>query len=286
MADDTPIPVIGGATAVDLTSHAVGDTFRIFTAVCGENPTTTLLVTDANGLFGLTVDTLRLMQIPGLVPSTLVVGIGYPDVVAMIETVRVRARDLTPTPSSLFPGSGGAGAFADFIADELLPWVAERHPSAVDDTTLFGHSLGGLFAVHMLLTRGSLIDRYIVSSPSLWWDGGRVSDDALAAGDLTGSVFVGIGGLETDVGRRAEATHLPDDHPAKPPAAFLDMVADTWRFVDLLGARRDAGLDLAAIEVSDEFHATVPGVVLSRALRWFFGSQDRTSEPDAADGRP
>ncbi|MEP4592887.1 MAG: alpha/beta hydrolase-fold protein, partial [Ilumatobacter sp.] len=112
-------------------------------------------MTDANGLFGLAVDTVRLMQIPGLVPSLLVVGVGYPDAEAVIDTVEIRARDLTPTPSSHFPGSGHADAFIEFVSSELRPWLAGRFPNAVGDATYFGHSLGGLFGAYTLLTASS-----------------------------------------------------------------------------------------------------------------------------------
>lgn len=269
MADEMSAPVLGGASVHDLDSTAVGDAFRIFVCPCGDAPTRTLVVTDANGLFGLAVDTVRLMQIPALTPATLVVGVGYPQATSMVDTIDRRGRDLTPTPSSMFADSGGADRFLEFLRSELRPWIAERHPRAVDDLTYFGHSLGGLFGAHALLAGGDLFDRYILSSPSLWWDRGEVFDRARSRRDLRGSVFVGIGGLETDEGRRAEATNLPAGHPAKPPATFLDMVADTHRFVDLLRDTDASDLALEAVEIPDEYHATVPGIVLSRALRAF-----------------
>ena len=129
---------LGGTEVHDLWSAAVGDSFRVFVGHCGPNPEATLFVTDANGLFGLGVDTVRLIQIPGLVPSLLVVGVGYPDADTVIDTVEIRARDLTPTPSSRLPGSGHADAFIEFVSSELRPWLAERFPTAADDITYFG----------------------------------------------------------------------------------------------------------------------------------------------------
>ena len=80
---------LGSTEVHDLWSDAVNDTFRIFVGHCGADPQGVLLVTDANGLFGLTVDTVRLMQLPALVPSLLVVGVGYPDAANVIDTVEV-----------------------------------------------------------------------------------------------------------------------------------------------------------------------------------------------------
>ncbi|MEP1122998.1 MAG: hypothetical protein ABJH68_03790 [Ilumatobacter sp.] len=41
------------------------------------------------------------------------------------------------------------------------------------------------------------------------------------------------------------------------------------RFAAQLAARSDPTLRIRSVEIADEFHATVPGVVLSRALRTF-----------------
>ena len=263
---------LGGIEVHDLRSEAVGDTFRVFVGHCGPDPQAVLFVTDANGLFGLAVDTVRLMQIPGLVPSLLIVGVGYPRAEAVIDTVEIRARDLTPTPSSRFPGSGSADAFIDFVSGELRPWIADRFPSAAGDVTYFGHSLGGLFGAYMLLTATSTFERYICSSPSLWWDNEAIFDIERERPDsdrLDAEVFFGIGSLETDVGRRREAFNLADGHPAKPPAAHLDMVDDLRRFVGQLEERTDPTLRINSVEIEDEFHATVPAIVLNRALRSF-----------------
>ncbi|TDT17403.1 putative alpha/beta superfamily hydrolase [Ilumatobacter fluminis] len=268
---------LGGTDVHDLWSDSVEDTFRIFVGHCGAEPRGVLVVTDANGLFGLTVDTVRMMQIPALVPSLLVVGVGYPDAATIVDTISVRTRDLTPTPIPRAAASGGADAFIEFISTELRPWLSERFPGASDDTTYFGHSLGGLFGTYALLTAPTTFDRYIVSSPSLWWDGEAIFDIERSASERDGlrsEVYFGIGSLETDAGRRIEGRNLPTGHVAKPPSAHLDMVADMRRFVRQLASRSDPTLTLVSAEIDDEFHATVPGAVLSRALRTFFATAD------------
>jgi predicted alpha/beta superfamily hydrolase len=225
---------LGGTEVHDLWSEAIGDSFRVFIGHCGPDPRAILFVTDANGLFGLAVDTVRLMQIPGLLPSLLVVGVGYPDAETVIDTVEIRARDLTPTPDDLF------GTYA-------------------------------------LLKATTTFDRYIISSPSLWWDREVIFDVERQRADterLQTEVFFGIGSLETDAGRRREAVNLADGHPAKPPAVHLDMVDDLRRFVGQVEARNDPSLRIERAEVDDEFHATVPGIVLNRALRSFHSNSE------------
>jgi hypothetical protein len=234
-----------------------------------------VFVTDANGLFGMAVDSIRMMQIPALLPAVLVVGIGYPTAASIADTVAIRARDLTPTPMEAFPGSGGAPAFLQFIRDELLPWVGHRFPDALERTVYFGHSLGGLFGTHALLTDPPVFDDYVISSPSLWWDHHAAvqweKQWAAEHDDLFGRAYFGIGGGETDEGRRVEATNLPDGDRFKPPPMYLDMVADLWRFTNALRRRRYPSLTVAMDVFPDEFHATAPPVVLSRGLRHLLG---------------
>jgi predicted alpha/beta superfamily hydrolase len=272
-----PLLPLGATEVHDLKSETVGDTFRVFLGHCGEDPRHTLFVTDANGLFGLVVDTVRLMQIPALLPPLLVVGIGYPDAVILADTVIRRPRDLAPTPSpKYFPGSGGAGPFLDFLTGELSGWVRQRHPGALGRTVYFGHSLGGLFGAHTLLDRPGAFDHLIISSPSLWWDHREIfrREEQYAAthDDLDARAYLAIGGLETDAGRRLEAAALPDGHHAKPPATHLDMVDDLIRFTDALAARGYPSLDLHREIIPNEFHNTVAGVVLTRGLRQFLSS--------------
>jgi predicted alpha/beta superfamily hydrolase len=265
---------LGDVEVHDLASTEVGGPLRIFLGLCGEEPTTALVVTDANGLFGLTVDTVRMMRIPALLPPLLVVGIGYPDAATIADTADVRVRDLTPTPSRHFDGSGGADAFLRFVRTELFPWLDGRLPPAAD-RIFFGHSLGGLFGVHALLSEPDTFDRYILSSPSLWWDHHvifeREAQRAATHDDLVAAVYVGIGAFETDEGRRREAVNLPVGHRAKPGRTHLDMVADALRFTEALRGHSYPSLDLACRVFPDEFHATVPAVVLSHGLRHFAG---------------
>jgi predicted alpha/beta superfamily hydrolase len=261
----------------DLWSPEVGDTFRVFVGHCGPEPRATIVVTDGNGLFGLTVDTVRLMQIPGLLPALTVVAIGYPDAQAVVDTLDVRSRDLTPTHWPAFPGSGGADRFLDFIRSTLFDWISERFPTALEMPVYFGHSFGGLFGTCALLDPRPPFSHFILSSPSLFWDSyvvfDRESEWSAGPPDHELQAFFGIGGLETDEGRRLEGRDLPDGHPRKPPATHLDMVDDLLRFTDQLRARRLPRVAIAVEVYPDEYHATVPALVLAHGLRRFFSGR-------------
>jgi uncharacterized protein len=111
-------------------------------------------------IFGL-VQFMNMMQ---LLPPTIVVGIANVD----------RKRDFTfPTRNEkdqkTFPTTGGSAKFIGFVADELQPYIA-AHYRGNGQRMLIGQSLGGLLATEILLKRPTLFDRYMIVSPSLWWD--------------------------------------------------------------------------------------------------------------------
>jgi predicted alpha/beta superfamily hydrolase len=97
-------------------------------------------------------------------------------VVAITNTDRVR--DLTPSRAGVkhsdgsvepMPSSGGADKFLDFIQTELIPEI-EKQYATYPYRIIAGHSLGGLFAIHALISRPELFNACIATSPSLWWD--------------------------------------------------------------------------------------------------------------------
>jgi predicted alpha/beta superfamily hydrolase len=237
-------------------------------------------VTDANGLFASAVDIVRLMQLSAHLPPILVIGIGY-RMGALGDTVGVRTRDFTPTSDALIARvspavtvMGGAERFLAFIRDELQPWVRSRYRVDADDSTYFGHSLGGLFGTYVLLTEPATFRRYGIGSPSLWWDGDMMFDYeatyAKTHDDLPAKVFFTVGAFEDHDGRQREASRLPADERAKAGLRYIDMVADTERMAVSLRTRRYPNLNIASVVVPDEFHITVPHVNLSRSLRFLF----------------
>lgn len=264
-----------------LTSAAAGSEFKIFVGHCpGRTPGSArvLYLTDANGSFGGAVDIIRGMQIAAQLPSLLVVGIGY-RAGAIADTVRVRRRDLTPSADPLFgpPDPARMGGAADtlaFIRHQLMPWVAATFDVVTDDATFLGHSLGGLFGTWVLLTEPDTFARYLITSPSLWWDSYRILGHESAYADrhhdLAATVFFAIGADETLEGRIREAAHLPAELRKLVTVLPLDMVADLEAMIDRLTRRRYPSLSLHGAVFPAEFHVTVAPLALSRGLRLLF----------------
>ena len=71
---------------------------------------------------------------------------------------------------------GGADRFRDYLERDVVSWVTARYRT--DRKILTAASLGGLFVLETFLRRPELFDDYIALTPSLWWDDGRIVDEA------------------------------------------------------------------------------------------------------------
>ena len=122
------------------------------------------------------------------VPRSIVVGIANTD----------RERDMTyPTKIKSdkvkFPTTGGSEKFIAYIEKEVQPYV-NRTFRTNSSKTIIGESLGGLLATEILFTKSYLFDRYIIVSPSLWWDNGSLLNRPLKPNPLLKtSIYIGVG---------------------------------------------------------------------------------------------
>ncbi len=84
-----------------------------------------------------------------------------------------RAYDYTPSAptSERFRkmATGGADVFLAWLLERLEPAVGRQVPLDRGQRALWGHSLGGLFVLHVLLTRPDAFAQGYAVSPSLWW---------------------------------------------------------------------------------------------------------------------
>lgn len=249
-----------------------------------------LYVMDADFEYATAAEIARLTALGGTRPSAMVVGIGY-GTDDFLKFMRLRAADLTPPVSdenkqklgkfTLFIGeeSGGADALLTFMTDTLIPEIARRYPQASkDNKALYGHSFGGLFAVHALLTRPDTFNTFLTASPSLWWNGFAVLDllpsftAKLDALDRKPRVLVTVGGTEQD----PPTTVLPGS-----PFTLEEMQAmiSSWRTVDasaeFADALREAGLsDVGYVSFENETHESVIPCSMTRSLNYFISKSD------------
>lgn len=155
---------------------ANGQVYRIFVsfpkAAPPEGGYPVLYVLDGNALFASFAETRRMMEwSPG--DKAIVVGVGYPTDEAY-DVRRIDDFTGAPTTSGAYAKfakekSGGWDRFLDFLTGELRSEVGRRYKTNADRQSLFGHSLGGLFALHTLYTRPGAFHAIIAASPSIFW---------------------------------------------------------------------------------------------------------------------
>ncbi|WP_394773400.1 alpha/beta hydrolase [Flavobacterium sp.] len=102
------------------------------------------------------------------VPKSIVVGIATVD----------RRRDFTfPTTiekdQKRFATSGHSDKFIAFIEKELQPFIDKKYHTN-DSKTIIGQSLGGLLETEILLKKPTLFNKYVIVSPSIWWNNGSI----------------------------------------------------------------------------------------------------------------
>jgi uncharacterized protein len=153
-----------------------------------------LYMTDGDAHMGHTASTIEFLTRNGRIADLIVVGITNTD----------RTRDLTPVKSTnknaagelQFPTSGGADNFLKFIETELIPHI-EKQYRVQPYRILAGHSLGGLFAIHSMISKPGVFNSYVAVSPSLQVENGealkRAEEFLKTRKELKATLFVSLG---------------------------------------------------------------------------------------------
>ena len=125
------------------------------------------------------------------VPKSIVVGIATVD----------RRRDFTfPTTitedKEAYPTTGHSDKFISFVEKELQPYIQTNY-KINSSKTIIGQSLGGLLATEILLKKPTLFNKYIIISPSLWWDNGSLLNQSSkildSSFDQQIDIYIGVG---------------------------------------------------------------------------------------------
>lgn len=241
-----------------------GETYRIFVSFPGtEMPADgypVLYVLDGNAMFASFAEARRIQEYSE-VGKGIVVGVGYPG----DQAYHVRRLDdytpplIDPPPANVRHlakyKSGGQDRFLDFLTGPLRAEIARRYKINAGRQSLFGHSLGGLLALHTLYTRPDAFHSIIAASPSLEWNeqgvlaDERVFTEKMRTGKIgkTSRLMVVAGGRDID------------DEPG-PAIAFVK------RMETLSGH----GLRLRFKLYEDEGHMTVPVRAVPDTLRFVF----------------
>ena len=195
-----------------------------------------LYVLDGYWYFASAAEVVRMIGNPS---GVVVVGIGYPDDAAYAKQVLVRrgpvptylaglppsrsspylerTYDLTlpasdaalttealaGTPTLQSQNVGGLDDLLKIIEVDVKPRVAALTHIDAANQALFGHSFGGLAALHALFVEPNAFRSFIIASPSIAWNNKRVlaDEDGFASTVNTGlakpRVLITVGGEES-----------------------------------------------------------------------------------------
>lgn len=205
MVSGSPAVILDSRTHV-LRSKLVGDEYQLDVWLpdgyedSAENYPV-MYVLDSPACFGLVVAAVMTHIWEQLVPELIVVGIGKP-MASLDEWWPVRSRDYSPKVLPGEEGSGRSETFLRAVRDEILPFVDSTYRTTVADRTVWGHSLGGVFALRLLFDAAGLFHRYIVTSPAVVLYGQTLldldADGPAARAQVPGELFVSVGTLDED----------------------------------------------------------------------------------------
>lgn len=216
----------------------------------------------------------------GQIPPTMVVGVGYPTSEPG-QVMALRARDLTPTLQGFPPefpikppfGLGGASRFLRALAEEIIPGIENRYSVHPTDRTLIGYSFSGLFGLYTLFHRPKTFTRYLLVSPSMWWDQEVIfSDEQVWAEnhtDLPARVFLAAGEGEENEGQGWLNENVPDN-----ALRVFRQAQNLRRLATLLGSRRYPSFYGDHVVFPEEYHLTVFPAALARGLRTLFAEAE------------
>ncbi|WDI30623.1 alpha/beta hydrolase-fold protein [Hyphococcus flavus] len=105
----------------------------------------------------------RMLSFDESMPEAILVGISYGG--EGFADGNMRGTDFT-AHSAERDFWGGAPAFQGFLADELLPFIAENYRTDEARRIIYGQSLGGQFLVYSAMTRPNLFWGRIASNPA------------------------------------------------------------------------------------------------------------------------
>ena len=185
------------------------------------------------------------------VPKSIVVGIATVD----------RKRDYT-FPTSIkedaikYPTTGHSDRFIAFIEKDLQPYIQAKFKTN-SDKTIIGQSLGGLLATEILFTKPSLFNRYIIVSPSLWWNNGSLLNQKVTANfeSITPKTDVYIA-----VGKEG----------LTPTAIPRVMEVDANLLVEKIQGIKNKKLNLVFDYLPQEDHATIMHQAVSNAFKLLY----------------
>lgn len=182
------------------------------------------------------------------VPKSIVVGIANID----------RKRDFTyqttiEEDKKRYLTCGKSANFISFIENELQPFIEKKYKTN-NSKTIIGQSLGGLLATEIVLKKPNLFNKYIIISPSLWWNNGSLlnEESEIYQANFKDKIDIYIG-----VGKEGLA-------PSKIPHV---MEVDANLLSEKLKSTKSKNVKVSFDYLPQEDHATITHQAIFNAMR-------------------
>lgn len=164
----------------------------------------------------------------------IIVEISCSDDIDALHWKKNRWRDFTPpnldanlnwiTPANS-DSAGGAPNFLKFLKHQLIPYVESNYRADTSERGYFGYSFGGLFGIYAMTVEPKLFQRYIIGSPSLWYDDYHLVDKLK---NVTDNELSGLERIYLSIGQNE--IHIMQDGFRRLRTQFLARNLRTLRF--------------------------------------------------------
>ena len=254
-----------GVTALKINSAVLGEERTILVRVPAGYETNNhryavLYMTDGNAHITHTSSTVEFLARNGRMSELIVVGITNTDRTRDLSPTRVTTTVAGGNSALQFPTSGGADKFIKFIETELIPEIEKRYRTQ-PYRILAGHSLGGLFAIHTMISRPELFHSYVAVSPALQWDNQivvkRAEDFFKGRKEWQATLFMSLG---------------------REPGPIED---GFFQLKQILEKNQPKGFEWAAQQLNDEDHGSVVMPSHYLALRKIFDGWQVPRDPES-----
>jgi predicted alpha/beta superfamily hydrolase len=109
------------------------------------------------------------------------------------------------------PVGGKGSTYAQWLTEGLKPYIDRNLRTIIDESYLGGSSLGGLITMQMALEYPNVYKKFLVVSPSVWWDDRVILESVKASSPNGQKIWISAGTGEGDDmidGARALHTQL------------------------------------------------------------------------------
>ncbi|WP_435014325.1 alpha/beta hydrolase [Xanthomonas arboricola] len=222
-----------------------------------------LYVTDSDYAFPVVRQIARRLNGDGpAIEDFILVGLSY---AVGDEPMPSRRRDYTPTlenGGTAPPNAthGGSTAYASYLRQQVLPFIAGRYRTDEGRRLFLGHSYGGLLGTQILLSTPQMFSGYLLGSPSYWY-----GEHATAAQEKR------FAAVHTDAPARVYM-YVGEYEQVRYNKQY-DMVIDARNLVQTLRARQYPSLQLELEVLNDEDHLSVAPRGITHGLKFLLGTK-------------